>query len=123
IRCVAAWAKEPRMAATLPANMAENARRLNMISSLYFMLRRSNARIERSATAKWRRLLVAHQDIACIDRYPLDHPGGRWTRPAKLGMAVPQKRGGNDGFEDYRPHRAGHRQFEGNWAIGRAMVC
>src|SRR6202044_1933724 len=23
----------------------------------------------------------------------LNHPRGRWTRPAKLGMAVPQKRG------------------------------
>src|SRR5580704_17964364 len=53
---VAAWAKEPRMAATLPASMAENARRLNMISSRNFMLRRSNARIGRSATAKGRRL-------------------------------------------------------------------
>jgi hypothetical protein len=54
MRCVAAWAKEPRMAATLLASMAENARRLNMISSLNFVLRRSNARIGRSATAKRR---------------------------------------------------------------------
>jgi hypothetical protein len=47
--------------------MAENARRLNMVSSLNFVLQRSNARIGRSATAKWRRLtlLVAHQDIVC----------------------------------------------------------
>src|SRR6202041_204384 len=64
-RCVAARAKEPRIAATLPASMAENARRLNMVASLDFMLRRSNARIGRSATAKWRRLslLDLHQDI------------------------------------------------------------
>src|SRR5580704_9529524 len=62
---VAAWAKEPRMAATLPASMAENARRLNMISSRNFMLRRSNARIGRSATAKWRQLSLPdlHQHI------------------------------------------------------------
>jgi hypothetical protein len=36
MRWVAAWAKEPRMAATLPASMAENARRLNMVASLNF---------------------------------------------------------------------------------------
>jgi hypothetical protein len=55
------------MAATLPASMAENARRLNMVASLNFVLRRSNARIGRSATAKWRRLglLDLGQDIAC----------------------------------------------------------
>jgi len=55
------------MAATLPASMAENARRLNMVSSRNFMLRRSNAWIGRSATAKWRRLslLDLHQDIEC----------------------------------------------------------
>src|SRR3984957_21003326 len=65
MRCVAAWAKEPRMAATPPASMAENARRLNMISSRNFILQRSNARMGRSATAKWRRvsLLDLHQDI------------------------------------------------------------
>src|ERR1700733_8263627 len=65
MRCVAAWAKEPRIAATLPASMAENARRLNMISSRNFMLQPSNAWIGRSATAKWRRLslLDLHQDI------------------------------------------------------------
>src|SRR5580700_448998 len=67
MRCVAACAKEPRMAATPPASMAENARRLNMIASLNFILRRSNARIGRSATAKWRRLslLDLHQHIEC----------------------------------------------------------
>src|SRR5580704_8220241 len=65
MRCVAAWTKELRMAATLPASMAENARRLNMISSRNFLLQRSNARIRRSATAKWPRLslLDLHQDI------------------------------------------------------------
>src|SRR5580704_17910303 len=65
MRCVAAWAKEPRIAATLPASMAENARRLNMASSLNFVLRRSNAWIGRSATAKWRRLslLDLHQYV------------------------------------------------------------
>src|ERR1700723_159130 len=65
MRCVAAWTTEPRMAATLPASMAENARRLNMISSRNFLLQRSNARIGGSATAKWRRLglLDLHQDI------------------------------------------------------------
>src|ERR1700722_20176336 len=53
------------MAATPPASMAENARRLNMISSRNFILQRSNARMGRSATAKWRRLslLDLHQDI------------------------------------------------------------
>jgi hypothetical protein len=47
--------------------MAENARRLNMISSLIFLLQRSNARIGRSATAKWRRLGLSdlHQHIEC----------------------------------------------------------
>src|ERR1700730_3030603 len=65
MRWVAAWTTEPRMAATLPASMAENARRLNMVASLNFMLRRSNARIGGSATAKWRRLslLDLHQDV------------------------------------------------------------
>jgi hypothetical protein len=55
------------MAATLPASMAENARRLNMVASRNFVLRRSNARIGRSATAKWRRLSLhdPHQDIEC----------------------------------------------------------
>jgi hypothetical protein len=45
--------------------MAENARRLNMISSRNFVLQRSNARNGRSATAKWRRLSVLdlHQDV------------------------------------------------------------
>src|SRR3984957_16602564 len=53
------------MAATPPASMAENARRLNMISSRNFILQRSNARMGRSATAKWRRLslLDLHQHI------------------------------------------------------------
>src|SRR5580704_7794347 len=53
------------MAATLPASMAENARRLNMISSRNFLLQRSNTWIGRSATAKWRRLslLDLHQHI------------------------------------------------------------
>src|SRR5580692_8818069 len=53
------------MAATPPASMAENARRLNMISSRNFVLQRSNAWIGRSATAKWPRLglLDLHQDI------------------------------------------------------------
>src|ERR1700729_2890357 len=65
MRCVAAWTTEPRMAATLPASMAENARRLNMISSRNFLLQRSNARIGGSATAKWRRLnlLDLDQDV------------------------------------------------------------
>jgi hypothetical protein len=37
MRCVAARATGARMAATLPASMAENARRLNMGTSLNFI--------------------------------------------------------------------------------------
>jgi hypothetical protein len=68
MRCVAAWAKEPRMAATLPASMAENARRLNMVSSRNFVLRRSNAWIGRSATAKWRRLGLLDLHRVAMDK-------------------------------------------------------
>jgi hypothetical protein len=84
------------MAATLPASMAENARRLNMISSGNFVLQRSNARIGRSATAKWRRLSLPdpHQDIACkrapgvnAQRIDLDF---RYPRIATDQRAEPQ---------------------------------
>jgi len=56
------------MAATLPASMAENARRLNMISSRNFLLQRSNARIGRSAIAKWRRLNLLDLHRVAMDK-------------------------------------------------------
>src|SRR5579862_9905151 len=102
MRCVAAWAKEPRIAATLPASMAENARRLNMVSSRNFVLRRSNARIGRSATAKWRRLRLArpasghrvHQSISFgPSRRAMDK-----ARKTRHGSAE-NGEGENDGFE------------------------